>query len=266
MISGVRASSIRIEFDLVDDGKDVSALDHVLLVDLHVVAQVVEAELVVGAVGHVAGILCLALLVVEVVHDAADGEPQERVDLAHPLCVAMSQIIVDGDDVHALAGERVEVDGERRDERLALASLHLRDLAVVQDHAADELHVEVALPQRSFGRLADGRERRHEEIVERCPMLELEAKLLRARLQLRVAELGDLGLERIYRLHAGPVAPDAALVRGAEDFCREAANRGEHHNVSLNCQRVAAGHGGQAVKVARVNSRHIRRRCLQGSP
>ena len=56
MISGVRASSIRIEFHLVDDGVDVAALDHVLEPVLHVVAQIVEAELVIGAVGDVAGV------------------------------------------------------------------------------------------------------------------------------------------------------------------------------------------------------------------
>ena len=39
---------------LVHDGEDVPALDHVLHPVLHVVAQVVEAELVVGAVGDVA--------------------------------------------------------------------------------------------------------------------------------------------------------------------------------------------------------------------
>ena len=61
MISGVRASSIRIEVDLVDDGEDMAALHHVLEPVLHVVAQIVEAELVVGAVGDVAGVGCLAL-------------------------------------------------------------------------------------------------------------------------------------------------------------------------------------------------------------
>jgi hypothetical protein len=45
--------------------------------------------------------------------------------------------------VHALAGQRVEVDRQRRHQRLALAGAHLGDLAVVQHHAADELDVEV---------------------------------------------------------------------------------------------------------------------------
>ena len=59
MISGVRASSIRIEVDLVDDGEDMAALHHVLNTILHVVAQIVEAQLVVGAVGDVALVLAL---------------------------------------------------------------------------------------------------------------------------------------------------------------------------------------------------------------
>ncbi len=70
MISGVRASSIRIEFDLVDDREGMAALDHLLLAHLHVVAQVVEAQLIVGAVGHIAGIGGLALLVVHVMKNA----------------------------------------------------------------------------------------------------------------------------------------------------------------------------------------------------
>ena len=47
--------------DLVDDRVDMAALHHVLQPVLHVVAQIVEAELVVGAVGDVAGIGGLAL-------------------------------------------------------------------------------------------------------------------------------------------------------------------------------------------------------------
>ena len=63
--------------DLVDDGVVEGPLDHVVQPVLHVVAQVVEAELVVGAVGDVAGVGRLALLVVELVHDHADGEAEE---------------------------------------------------------------------------------------------------------------------------------------------------------------------------------------------
>ena len=167
MISGVRASSIRIEFDLVHDGEDVPALDHVLQPVLHVVAQVVEAELVVGAVGDVAVVGRLALLVVQPVHDDADREAEEIVDLAHPFGVALGEVVVDRHHVHAAAGERVEIDRQRRDQRLAFAGLHLGDAALVQDHAADELHVEMALPERALGGLAAGGEGLDQDVVER---------------------------------------------------------------------------------------------------
>ncbi len=57
---------------LVDDGVVVAALHHLELGIFHVVAEIVEAEFVIGAVGHVASILLAPLRVVQVVHDDAD--------------------------------------------------------------------------------------------------------------------------------------------------------------------------------------------------
>ena len=185
--------------DLVDDGEDVAALHHVLEPVLHVVAQIVEAELVVGAVGDVALVFLLALLVVEAVDDDADRQPEEFVDLAHPFGVALGQVIVDGDDVDAAAGERVEIDRQRRDQRLAFAGLHLGNLAVVQHHAADHLHVEMALAERALGGLAHGGESRHQDVVERLAVGELLLEFVGARAQRLVGELFELGLQRIDR-------------------------------------------------------------------
>ena len=86
---------------LVDDGEGVPALHHLGGAHLHVVAQVVEAQLVVGGVGHVAGVLLAPLVVVQLVHDAADGQAEELVDAAHPFGVALGQVVVDGHDVDA---------------------------------------------------------------------------------------------------------------------------------------------------------------------
>ena len=56
--------------------------------------------------------------------------------------------------------------GERRDEGLALAGLHLGDLALVEDDAADELDVEVAHAERPLHRLAGHREDLGQDVVE----------------------------------------------------------------------------------------------------
>jgi hypothetical protein len=60
--------------------------------------------------------------------------------------------------VRALAGEGVERERQRRDERLALAGLHLGDLAVVERGAADELDVVVAQAEEALRGLARERE------------------------------------------------------------------------------------------------------------
>ena len=152
--------------DFVDDAVVVSALDLSLMLELHVVAEVVEAELVVGAVGDVGAVGLAALLVGEVVDDDADGEAEEAVDLAHPLGVALGEVVVDGDDVDAVAGEGVEVAGKRGDEGLAFAGLHLGDLAGVEDDAADQLDVEVAHLDGALAGLADDGEGFGEDVVE----------------------------------------------------------------------------------------------------
>ena len=129
--------------DLVHDGEVMAPLDVLRQLELHVVAQVVEAELVVRAVGDVGRVGFLALGVVQLVLDDADRHPEEPIDLAHPLRVAAGEVIVDGDDVDAFALESVQVGGKGGDQRLAFAGLHFRDGAIVQHGAADELHVEV---------------------------------------------------------------------------------------------------------------------------
>jgi hypothetical protein len=44
--------------------------------------------------------------------------------------------------VHAVAAKRIEIRRQGRDQRLALARAHFCDIAVMQDHAANQLHIE----------------------------------------------------------------------------------------------------------------------------
>ena len=75
--------------------------------------------------------------------------------------------MVDGHQVHAAAAERVQGHGQGRGQRLALAGLHLGDAAVVQDHAADQLHIEMAHPHRALAGLAHEPEALIQQLVER---------------------------------------------------------------------------------------------------
>src|SRR2546426_250356 len=73
--------------------------------------------------------------------DAADREAEPREEVAHPLRVTTGEVVVDGDEMRASARERVQVQRQRRDERLPLARRHLGDLPLMQHDAADELYV-----------------------------------------------------------------------------------------------------------------------------
>ena len=132
----------------------------------HVVTQVVEAELRVGAIRDVGGVGGTLLLVGLHVLQDPDGHAEHVVDRLHPHRVASREIVVDGHDVHAATGERVQHDRAGRRQRLALASLHLGDAAVVKHHRTDQLDVEVAHPHRALGGLTDQREALGEQIVQ----------------------------------------------------------------------------------------------------
>jgi hypothetical protein len=155
----------RVHF--VDDGEIQAAL-HALTgrVD-HVVAQVVETELVVGAVGDVCRVGSLLGIMVHLRQVDADGQAEETVQAAHPLGVAGRQVVVDRNDMHALAGNGIEVGRQRADQRLAFTGAHFGDLAVVQHHAADHLDVEVAHAQGTHPGFANDRKGFGQQGIER---------------------------------------------------------------------------------------------------
>ncbi|MPM28102.1 hypothetical protein SDC9_74621 [bioreactor metagenome] len=125
-------------------------------VDAHIVPEIVEAHLIVGAISDIRVIGGLALRGGEAVDDQAHLQTQKTVYLAHPLAVALGQVVVDGDNVDAVAGQRVEIGGKSRDQGLALAGLHLRDAALMQHNAAHQLYAVGAKAQNAIRGLAHG--------------------------------------------------------------------------------------------------------------
>ena len=126
---------------LVHDGVGQLALH--LLVDarLHVVAQVVEAELVVRAVGDVARVPNLPVIRVHLGLDGADRQTQPAEHRPHPLAVAAHEEVVDADHVDRPARQRVQIHRQGGHQRLALAGGEFGNLALVQHHRRHQLHV-----------------------------------------------------------------------------------------------------------------------------
>ena len=137
-------------------------------------------------------------------------------DGAHPLRVAPGQVVVDGDDVDAPAGEPVEGRRQRRDKGLAFARPHLGDLALVEHGAAHQLDVEVAHRQGPPHRLAGAREHLGQDVVHgrlQPLVLPLPALLLQVPAALRVALLVLVLRRPEVGLHLGELGADLVGAR-----------------------------------------------------
>ena len=154
--------------------------------------------------------------------------PSRSKTRAVPFGVALGEVVVDGHEVDALAGERVQVERQARDERLSFTGLHLGDVALVQDDPAHHLDVEDALVGLAQARFAHGGERFEEDVLELLAVREPLAELDRLPAQLLVGELPEVGLQRrdVGRLlgealHAPPFAEAEGLFEGSRAGIRD---------------------------------------------
>ena len=128
--------------DLIDDGEIMFALYEVLGMSGHIVAQVVEAELVVGAECDVAVVgLATFVRIGLIAVDAIDGQAMELVEWSHPFAVTLGEVIVHGYNVYTIMSQGVQEDWQRSHKCLTFTSCHLGDLALVKHGAAEELNV-----------------------------------------------------------------------------------------------------------------------------
>ncbi len=97
----------------------------------------------------------------------------------------------------------------------------------MQDHAALELHVEVALAQGSLGRLAHRGEGLGQQVVERFALGEALAELDGLAFQLLVGELDHLWLKRVDLRHGLVEAFDDPVVGRPEERPGKRAKHGK---------------------------------------
>ena len=126
--------------DLVDDGKVKGTLNHLTFIGDHVVAEEVEADLVIGAVGDIACVSLAALSGRLIMNDQADRQAEEAENLTHPFRVTFCEVVVDGNDMDTFTLECVEVCGEGFDHGFTFTGTHLSDTALMEDDTAKDLN------------------------------------------------------------------------------------------------------------------------------
>ena len=77
-----------------------------------------------------------------------------------------------------LAGQRVQISRQRRNQRFSFAGFHFRDFALMQHDAADQLHVKMPHPKRPPPRFAHHRKRRNQRRLQRFLQLLLDLRVV----------------------------------------------------------------------------------------
>ena len=153
--------------------------------------------------------------------DQTDGQPHESIELAHPFGLEAGEVIVDGNDMDALAGKRVEDGGQRCGQGFALAGAHLGDSALMQHDAADHLHVERPLTQHAHGGFAHKRVGFRQQRIEIRSGLRFLFQILHVIADVVVGQRFHFGFERVDFIDGFPELFNLGVVIRAEEFANE---------------------------------------------
>ena len=211
---------------LVHDGVVQAVLHTVLHLVHHVVTQVIEAVFVVGTVGDVRAVRGLLFFARHVGQVDTHRQPQEVVQTAHPLRVTVGQVVVHGHNVNTLARQSVEVHRQGCGQRLAFTRAHFRNLAVVQRHAAQQLHIEMAHLHDTLGAFAHHGKRLGQQRIQRFPARNTVLELLRLGLQRRIVQLFKGWLQRIDAFNGFAELLDEPVIAAAENFGEDIGRHG----------------------------------------
>ena len=91
------------------------ALDHLCQIKFQIIAQIIKAKLIIGAIGDITLIGGAALCIWHIAGNTTDRQAEKLINLPHPSGITLCQIVIDGDHMHASARQRIEIDGQRGD-------------------------------------------------------------------------------------------------------------------------------------------------------
>ena len=160
-----------------------ASLHELLGIELHVVAQIVKTKFVIGSVGDIGVIGFLALFIGQTGNNHATGQAKEVIQLSHPSRVTLGQIVVDRNDMHALAFKGIEHNRQCGNKCLTFTGLHFGNLALVQSHGSKELHIIMSHAKDTTTCLPHQRKNLRQYIIEslfsRLDLITIYGNLLR---------------------------------------------------------------------------------------
>ena len=151
---------------LVDNTEMQISQHQLLLVDYHVVTQVIKAELIICHISNITGICLLTLFAGHAVQHDPDRQAQKFMYLSHPLSVTLCQIVIDRYNMNALALQRIQVSRCGRYQRFSFTGTHFGDTSLMQNDSADQLYMVMLHVQDTARGLSHRCKRFRQQIVQ----------------------------------------------------------------------------------------------------
>ena len=206
----------RIHF--IHHGKCECALHFVVLVGYHIVAQIIKAKFVVGAIRDVGIVGALAEKRLHLAHNHTHAEAEKIIEWLHNARIAPGQIIVYRYHMHAFADQRIEIHRQRGHQRFALAGAHFGDFALMQHHTANQLHIKMAHTQHTAAGFAAHGKSLFEHALERGAIGQALFEFCGFGLQRFIAERLDLGFASIDFSDGFTILFEQTVVAAAKNF------------------------------------------------
>ena len=232
---------------LIDDAEEIILLYLVLHAGSHpVVPKIIKTEFRSRAIGNVALVHFPALGRRHVVLDTTHGQPKILEEGSHPVGIPQGEVIVDRYELAVLAGQGIEIKGAGRDQRLSLTGRHFGNVALVQGHAPDQLHVVMNhfpkdgmvadgdfLATETTSRVLDHRESLRQELIEALTVAMTFHEFLGLGLKLLFAQGLVLLLDPVDLFHHGLALLEVFSVVPALEGVEEAFDGGEWIHLPL---------------------------------
>ena len=126
--------------DLINDRIMQISLYELLLVDYHVITQIIKTELIICYISDITIVCLTTLVIVHIIQNNSNRQSKEFMYFTHPLGISLRQVVIDRYDTDTLALQSVQICRKCGYQCLTFTGLHLCDTSLMQDNTTNDLY------------------------------------------------------------------------------------------------------------------------------
>ena len=152
--------------NLIDDGIVQITLYQLLLVDNHIVTQIIETKFIIGNIRNITLICFLTFIMIHIIQNHAYGQSQELMYFSHPFSITFCQVIIDGNDMNTFSFQCIQICRRCGNKCLTFTGLHLCDTSLMKNDTTDELYPVMLHAKHTFCSFTDSCKSFRKKIVQ----------------------------------------------------------------------------------------------------